>query len=45
MFNTPLGGTELMYNELMKRLPDLYTERFSIFNYLPNADFSKKTIF
>jgi len=45
MFDTPLGGTELMYNELMRRLPDTYKERFSIFNYLPNADFSKKTIF
>lgn len=28
----PLGGTELMYNELKKRLPDLF-DKFSIFNY------------
>jgi FkbM family methyltransferase len=45
MFDKPLGGTELMYNELMKRLPNAYKERFSIFNYLPYADFSKITIF
>lgn len=45
MFDKPLGGTELMYNELMRRLPDAYKKRFSIFNYLPHADFSKITIF
>jgi len=45
MFDKPKGGTELMYDELMKRLPDNYREQFSIFNYLPYADFSKKTIY
>jgi FkbM family methyltransferase len=45
MFDKPLGGTELMYNELMKRLPDAYKEHFSIFNYISQADFSKTTIF
>jgi len=45
MFDKPKGGTELMYDELMKRLPDNYREQFSIFNYLPHADFSKKTIY
>jgi FkbM family methyltransferase len=45
MFDKPLGGTELMYNELMRRLPKAYKERFSIFNYFPQADFSKTTIF
>jgi glycosyltransferase involved in cell wall biosynthesis len=45
MFDKPKGGTELMYDELMKRLPDNYKEQFSIFNYIPHADFSKKTIY
>tara|TARA_B110000503_G_C7146022_1_gene412993 strand:- start:394 stop:1299 length:906 start_codon:yes stop_codon:yes gene_type:complete len=45
MFDKPKGGTELMYDELIKRLPDNYKEQFSIFNYLPNADFTKKTIY
>lgn len=45
LFKTPQGGTELMYGELMKRLPINYQEEFSIFNYLPNADFTKKTIY
>lgn len=45
MFDKPMGGTELMYNELMSRLPNSYKERFSIFNYLPHADFSKETIY
>ena len=45
MFDKPKGGTELMYDELMRRLPDNYREQFSIFNYLPHADFSKKTIY
>jgi glycosyltransferase involved in cell wall biosynthesis len=45
MFDKPKGGTELMYDELMKRLPLNYQEEFSIFNYLPYADFSKPTIF
>ena len=45
MFDKPKGGTELMHDELMRRLPDNYKEDFSIFNYLPSADFTKKTIF
>lgn len=45
MFDKPKGGTELMFDELMRRLPDNYKEQFSIFNYLPHADFSKKTIY
>jgi glycosyltransferase involved in cell wall biosynthesis len=44
-FDKPKGGTELMYDELMRRLPDNYKEHFSIFNYLPYADFSKTTIY
>lgn len=45
MFNKPMGGTELMYEELMRRLPQFYKDRFSIFNYLPQADFSKTTVY
>lgn len=45
MFENPRGGTELMFDELKKRLPDEIWDKFSIFNYLPQADFSKKTIF
>ena len=45
MFDKPMGGTELMFEELMKRLPQMYKDRFSIFNYLPQADFSKTTIY
>lgn len=45
MFDKPMGGTELMYNELMRRLPDSYKEHFSIFNYISQADFSKTTIY
>lgn len=45
MFDKPMGGTELMYNELMRRLPDSYKEHFSIFNYINDADFSKTTIY
>ena len=44
-FDKPKGGTELMYDELIRRLPLNYQEEFSIFNYLPYADFSKPTIF
>jgi FkbM family methyltransferase len=45
MFDKPMGGTELMYNELIRRLPDSYKEHFSIFNYINQADFSKITIY
>lgn len=45
MFDSPRGGTELMMEELMKRLPNSYKNIFSIFNYLQYADFSKKTVY
>lgn len=41
----PLGGTELMFNELISRLDPQIIERYSIFNYIGNADFNKKTIY
>jgi len=44
-FDKPKGGTELMFDELMRRLPMNYQEEFSIFNYLPHADFNKPTIY
>lgn len=44
MFDSPKGGTELMHDELMKRLPDNYKEQFSIENYAVNLDYSKTTI-
>jgi len=44
-FDRPLGGTELMFDELQSRLTEEHKETFSIFNYLPDADFSKFTIF
>jgi glycosyltransferase involved in cell wall biosynthesis len=45
MFDKPMGGTELMYNELMKRLPEEYKDKFSIFNYIQQANFNKPTIY
>ena len=45
MFDKPMGGTELMYNELMRRLPEEYRNKYSIFNYIGNADFEKPTIY
>jgi glycosyltransferase involved in cell wall biosynthesis len=45
MFDRPMGGTELMYEELMKRLPQKYKNEFSIFNYAPHADTSKRLIY
>lgn len=45
MFENPLGGTELMYNELIKRLPKNYLNDLSIFNYASYADNSKKMIY
>ena len=41
----PIGGTELMFNELMRRLDSSYLEKYSIFNYINQADFNKKTIY
>jgi hypothetical protein len=45
MFKTPKGGTELMHQELMQRLPQHYKDYFSIFNYFPQADTSKKLVY
>lgn len=45
IFDKPMGGTELMFGELKNRLPESVWSDVSIFNYLPQADFSKKTIF
>lgn len=44
-FDKPMGGTELMFEELQKRLTPEQQEKFSIFNYLQDADFNKFTIF
>jgi glycosyltransferase involved in cell wall biosynthesis len=45
MFERPLGGTELMHEELMRRLSDEEKEEYSIFNYPEQADFNKKMIY
>lgn len=45
MLDKPMGGTELMYEELMRRLPQETKDRFSIFNYIAYADFTKPTIY
>ena len=45
MNDKPMGGTELMYEELMKRLPQEYKDKFSIFNYPTYADVTKPTIY
>jgi glycosyltransferase involved in cell wall biosynthesis len=45
MLDKPMGGTELMYEELMKRLPQEYKDKFSIFNYAAYADTTKPTIY
>ena len=45
MLDKPMGGTELMYEELMKRLPQEYKDKFSIFNYPAYADITKPTIY
>ena len=44
-FDKPRGGTELMFEELIKRLPPHYLEKYSIFNYPAYADFDKTTIY
>jgi len=41
MFDKPMGGTEIMYEELMSRLPQLYKDKFSIFNYPYQRDNNK----
>ena len=45
MLDKPMGGTELMYEELMKRLPQELKDKYSIFNYVAYADFSKPTVY
>ena len=45
MLEKPMGGTELMYEELMSRISDKMKEKVSIFNYVSQADFNKPTIF
>ncbi len=44
MFDKPMGGTELMYNELMSRISNSY-DHLSIFNYIGQADFDKTTVY
>ena len=41
----PQGGTELMYEELMRRLDPKVLEKFSIFNYAVNVDLRKRLVF
>jgi glycosyltransferase involved in cell wall biosynthesis len=45
MSNKPMGGTELMYNELISKLPQEYTNKISIFNYPVYADVNKTTVY
>jgi len=45
MLDKPMGGTEIMYEELMRRLPQDYKDQISIFNYPAYADFSKPTVY
>lgn len=45
MLDKPMGGTEIMYEELMRRLPQDIKDNVSIFNYLPYADFTKPTVY
>jgi glycosyltransferase involved in cell wall biosynthesis len=45
MLDKPMGGTEIMYEELMSRLPRAYKNDISIFNYPVYADFSKPTVY
>jgi glycosyltransferase involved in cell wall biosynthesis len=44
-FKNAMGGTELMYNQLMELLPNEYKEKFSIFNYPAHADTTKQTVY
>ena len=45
MNDKPMGGTELMYEELMKRLPQKYKDKFSIFAHPSYADATKPTVY
>lgn len=44
MFEKPMGGTELMFHELRKRLPE-QLDKFSVFNYPVYADVEKPLIY
>jgi len=44
-FSKPSGGTELMYEELLRRLPEQDLEGISIFNYPYQADPGKKLVY
>lgn len=41
----PRGGTELMYDELMRRIDPRVLEEYSIFNYALYADLSKNLVY
>lgn len=45
MLDKPMGGTEIMYEELIRRLPEETKNKVSIFNYLSYADFNKPTVY
>jgi FkbM family methyltransferase len=45
MFDKPLGGTELMYNEFVRRISPELLLHFSVFNYANSVDPSKKLIY
>jgi len=45
MNDKPMGGTELMYNELIRRIDNSVLDNVSIFNYPAYADVTKKTIY
>jgi len=45
MFEKPLGGTELMFNELMRRIPEDKLSGISLFNYPGQADPTKKLVY
>lgn len=45
MNDKPQGGSELMYSELIRRLPQKYLDEYSIFNYPVNRDETKKLIY
>jgi len=45
MSEAPIGGTELMYGELMKRLPQDIKDKYSIVNYISYASTDKPIIY
>ena len=45
MNDKPMGGTELMYEELMKRLPQEYKDKFHILTYPDFTDTTKPIIY